>query len=718
MPARLTATSSSQCANSLIASGGNFDDTQATVVAGSNGTCEISIADTGPAAQPTGFIYPALPAFVDAVTPLEPTDFSSQTELQTTVTNPANLCTAYPEASAPASGLSVLLPPTSTAGWLTHPISTAIDTVTGKFFSANTGTSAMSLIDPGIPVPASRSAVYSSRAFSGGGQWTGPGPLYYNPLWANDTCLIGTLPEGSLAYADATDLNFLLIALDAISPVIDLNTESADSPQCVDPALKASLQLIATDTSGPTDPTEEFINVMDTDVPVLLSKLLGCVSSNAASNTIDLWLAGGLEQTTTAVKSTLFAALAPATEAGAFLKLDNLEEYSHAVESSFITLGSPFGSAVPPAPSITTNFFLSLPPYLTTVWGDSGVNLLPGQSVSITASGRVRYSIAPPQDCYSSPAGYPWGATIGGHCGGPCPDYSSVFYPQTPAPGLPCWSLIGRIGTDGKPFEVGNQTTFVVPQGGGGELYLGYNDWYYPDVVGDYSGGFSTRITVSGTRSTSTNASTPLPADQVLSSGSYEGSSTVGSCGLDYGINSGDQETLAATGALNLFVGATSGGQTMTPISWNEDLGVIASYSGLEAISIGQSSSPSGSFQTGANDAIAGVAVRACTATKLASNQTSSGTTLSIDVPGSSGPAVILLGGEGTGYLSASGGQALQTLVNTTFSEHGSNVIASTAIFVLPASTSPTTITFSSTTFGTNSGTALGAVAYVVEPVS
>jgi len=39
--------------------------------------------------------------------------------------------------------------------------------------------------------------------------------------------------------------------------------------------------------------------------------------------------------------------------------------------------------------------------------------------------------------------------------------------------GLPCWSLIGRIGS-GPPFEVGAKATHAVPSPG--ELYLGVND--------------------------------------------------------------------------------------------------------------------------------------------------------------------------------------------------------------------------------------------------
>jgi hypothetical protein len=371
-------------------------------------------------------------------------------------------------------------------------------------------------------------------------------------------------------------------------------------------------------------------------------------------------------------------------------------------------------TTITPTGPITTRFFLSLPPDLTSIWGDTGVNVAAGASVSITASGTERYTVTR-QDCYSTPAGFPWGGTTAGPCGFTCPDYNSVFYPQTPAPGLPCFSLIGRIGS-GSPFEVGYGTTFVSQSAG--ELYLGYNDWYYPDVVGNYSGGFSTRIVVtpnsasSGTVPSSGGSTTALPSDQVLANGSYQGSTTIDSCILDYAINGGDQETLSATGTSNLFVGATAGGKSMTPISWSEDLAVTASYSGLEAISIGHSDSGTGTFQTGANDAIAAVAVRGCTASERASSQTSNGTTLSIDVPSSSRPVVILLGGEGTGLLSASGKQGLETLVNATFSEYGSDVIASTAIFVFPASASPTTIRFSSSTYGTNSGTSLGAVAY------
>jgi hypothetical protein len=51
-----------------------------------------------------------------------------------------------------------------------------------------------------------------------------------------------------------------------------------------------------------------------------------------------------------------------------------------------------------------------------------------------------------------------------------------------PAPNLPCWSLIGRVGNNGVAFEIGVKTVFHVQSGG--RLYLGVND----DSFGDNSG--------------------------------------------------------------------------------------------------------------------------------------------------------------------------------------------------------------------------------------
>jgi hypothetical protein len=60
------------------------------------------------------------------------------------------------------------------------------------------------------------------------------------------------------------------------------------------------------------------------------------------------------------------------------------------------------------------------------------------------------------------------------------------------APGLPCSSLIGRIG-NGPPFEVGNSLAGTVTAGG--ELYLGVNDESTQSFV-DNSGSWT--VVVSG----------------------------------------------------------------------------------------------------------------------------------------------------------------------------------------------------------------------------
>jgi hypothetical protein len=112
---------------------------------------------------------------------------------------------------------------------------------------------------------------------------------------------------------------------------------------------------------------------------------------------------------------------------------------------------------------------------------DTGVNLTQGQHVSITATGRARYSSGSPTVSaaglrFTNPA-----------CTGA--QYAGAAAIPFVAPGLPCYSLIGRIGNTPIIFEVGKSCTLVAPQNG--ELYLGFNDSYY----GDNSGGFTAVIT-------------------------------------------------------------------------------------------------------------------------------------------------------------------------------------------------------------------------------
>ncbi len=110
------------------------------------------------------------------------------------------------------------------------------------------------------------------------------------------------------------------------------------------------------------------------------------------------------------------------------------------------------------------------------VWTDTGVRLRAGSSVTVTASGLIHFGAGRINQL--SPTGIPWGRQ--------CSAIAARLARGTgwPAPGLNCWSLIGRIGS-GKPFEVGNRRTMRVARDG--ELFLGVNDNYLDDNSGTWS---------------------------------------------------------------------------------------------------------------------------------------------------------------------------------------------------------------------------------------
>ena len=105
-------------------------------------------------------------------------------------------------------------------------------------------------------------------------------------------------------------------------------------------------------------------------------------------------------------------------------------------------------------------------------WTDTGIDLRAGDSVLVTASGLISVTAdgrIPPKapggfapDCAAAASIY------GGASGTP------------PAPRLPCWSLIGRVGRNGIVFEVGAKGAFQVRSGG--RLLVGVN-----------AGGFANR---------------------------------------------------------------------------------------------------------------------------------------------------------------------------------------------------------------------------------
>lgn len=110
---------------------------------------------------------------------------------------------------------------------------------------------------------------------------------------------------------------------------------------------------------------------------------------------------------------------------------------------------------------------------VTAPWYDTGISVSAGNVVMVSASGSVYIGwLSDASLEYETPAG--------------CPGFSTSA-PPGPflAPDLPAWSLIGRIGPSGAPFEIGTGVTFTAPTSG--ELYLSMNDNYFDDNYGSWT---------------------------------------------------------------------------------------------------------------------------------------------------------------------------------------------------------------------------------------
>jgi hypothetical protein len=130
------------------------------------------------------------------------------------------------------------------------------------------------------------------------------------------------------------------------------------------------------------------------------------------------------------------------------------------------------GSSVKLAPATSAGTVVTVPAGLA--WTDTGIALTAGQKVTVTAAGRIYIgALSNPALDYETPDGQPWPVCASGT--------SLVFI----APGLPCWSLIGKIGPAGTPFKVGSSTYFTAASSG--EFYLGVNDNYFPDNRGAWT---------------------------------------------------------------------------------------------------------------------------------------------------------------------------------------------------------------------------------------
>lgn len=117
-------------------------------------------------------------------------------------------------------------------------------------------------------------------------------------------------------------------------------------------------------------------------------------------------------------------------------------------------------------------------------WTATGIDVSEGSQISISATGQVNMAAdghIPPMP----PSGFPPDCTAAAKL------YGAVVRPF-PAPQLPCWSLIGRIGDNGAIFEVGTGSTVQARQSG--QLYLGVNDSFFDDN----SGTWTANVQVSG----------------------------------------------------------------------------------------------------------------------------------------------------------------------------------------------------------------------------
>jgi serine/threonine protein kinase len=134
------------------------------------------------------------------------------------------------------------------------------------------------------------------------------------------------------------------------------------------------------------------------------------------------------------------------------------------------------GTSTPAAPGCTSTPGINIPS--NQEWTDTGVTVRSGAVLGISAAG----------DVYLSAAGSSQAPGGDSSCK-PATSYAA-HSSQFPAPQLPCWSLIARIG-NGQPFEVG---TSILVTATTGQLYLGVND----DSFSGNTGIWAAKIKIGG----------------------------------------------------------------------------------------------------------------------------------------------------------------------------------------------------------------------------
>jgi hypothetical protein len=129
-----------------------------------------------------------------------------------------------------------------------------------------------------------------------------------------------------------------------------------------------------------------------------------------------------------------------------------------AYQCFFVQAFNSSGTSTSAVPGCTSTPGINVPS--NQEWTDTGVTVRSGAAVGISASGDVYLAAAGSSQAPGGDSSCKPTTTYAAH--------SSQF----PAPGLPCWSLIARIG-NGQPFEVGSSILVTATTG---RLYLGVND--------------------------------------------------------------------------------------------------------------------------------------------------------------------------------------------------------------------------------------------------
>lgn len=104
-------------------------------------------------------------------------------------------------------------------------------------------------------------------------------------------------------------------------------------------------------------------------------------------------------------------------------------------------------------------------------WTPTGLTVRRGEVLNFNSTGEVRLS-GDSADV-AAPAG----------------SRSGRYAPNAPLPRNFAGALIARVGNNGEPFPIGNESRVTMPAAG--QLFLGIND----DAVGDNAGGFRVQIT-------------------------------------------------------------------------------------------------------------------------------------------------------------------------------------------------------------------------------